>query len=385
MSKTTEPAVDFSKELLQASADEALSVLQSSDRPDALVEAWIRSGNSAAVASVAERGNGPARKAARRGLNVLRSRGVKVDQPSRVVSLRAPSVGETSVDAWLVPPDPGGTVLIVIAQRSVTSRAQSGFFYLHDSVGVHQASVGELSGGKLKDALKRAALSGLEPVRVPVTYARWRIARARSEQKARGIPEPLGLTSARELLTPVPETEEPHPLDGEGLELADEDAKEMAQNSVALHMLPEFRGWMPDRPAVDEMLAEAGKHLSPGQEPNPEEFRKSLEEAVNAATDRYFQPERRAGLVRLMKDAALSVLATQGEVRALEVVATLKRVESAGLITDPPHEVPFLRGFFDKAIATLAMQGQGKLQIPIGAASTQAAAASGELGAPSSG
>ncbi|MGC4094951.1 MAG: hypothetical protein QM756_44945 [Polyangiaceae bacterium] len=50
--------------------------------------------------------------------------------------------------------------------------------------------------------------------------------------------------------------------------------------------------------------------------------------------------------------------------RALELVATIKRIEQAGLITDPPREVPFLRGFFDKALAMLAAQGGGRLQIP---------------------
>ena len=39
--------------------------------------------------------------------------------------------------------------------------------------------------------------------------------------------------------------------------------------------------------------------------------------------------------------------------------------EQAGLITNPPHEVPFLRAFFEKAVAVLAAQGQGNIRIPV--------------------
>lgn len=361
---TKTPAPDFDGALLTASADAALAAVESAGaRAPLLIDAWVKAGNAAAVSVVAERGSGPSRKAARRGTNVLRSRGIKVDAAPRVASLATDQSATT--EAWLVPPDPGGSVLIVIATRSVTSRASSGFFYLHDSVGVHQANVGELSGGKLKEALKRSSSAGLEPARIPLAYARRRIADARAEQKGRNIPEPLGLGSARELLEPVPDAPEPHPLDGEGLELSDDDAKELAKGSMALHTLPEFRGWLPDRASVDELLTEVGQHMSPGEEPEGDKIKAVLEQAVNAATDRYFAPERRTGLVRLMKDSALSVLASEGEVRALEVVATMRRIESAGLITDPPHEIPFLRGFFQKAIATLAFQSGGRLQVPV--------------------
>lgn len=363
--KTKKDVPVFEPALIEATSENALSALESTGAgAEALIEAWVRAGNVAAVACAAERGTGPARKAARRGINVLRARGIKAELPPRVASLSGRSAEETVTEAWLIPPDPSGTTLIVIAERSVTRRSESAFFYLHESVGVRSVSVGTLSGSQLKDALKRAADMGFEPVRVPVPYARYRVAEARRELKEKGLPEPLGMTTAQILLEPVPEPQ-PHPLDAEGLALADEDAKELAARSGLLHGLPEFRGWLPPREAVDELLAEVGKQLTPGEEPDGAVIQKALDEALNAATDRYFAPERRAGLVRLLKDSALSVLSTHGEVRALEVVATMQRIESAGLITDPPHELPFLRVFFEKAVAALAFQGGGKLQVPI--------------------
>jgi len=364
--KTQTSAPSFDSDLLTATAATAKSALQqASGRAVELVEAWVQAGNSAAVAEVAERGEGASRKAARRGLNVLRARGVRVDAAPRVTSLGGGTPAPASVEAWLVTPDAAGTTLFVIASRSATSRTESGFFYLHDEIGVHSANVGTLSGSGLKDALKRSSQGRGEAVRVPVEYVRKRIAEARELQKSRGIPEPLGMTSARQLLEPVPAELVPHPLEGEGLEVADDDVAELARRSGTLHAFHEFRGWLPERAAVEEMLKEIGEKLpAGGEEPSQELVQTTLKEAVAAATDRYFGPERRARLVERLRDSALSVLATQGEVRALELVATMRRIERSGLITDPPREVPFLSAFFEKAIATLALQSGGRLQIP---------------------
>jgi len=152
---------------------------------------------------------------------------------------------------------------------------------------------------------------------------------------------------------------------GRLIELGEEDAQDLAKNSHGLHLLPEFRAWFPPKQALDELLLKLGERLTPGAEPNPEELQKSLEEEVVAATDRYFTPERREVLSRVMKDSALSVLSREGEVRTLEVVATMKNIRDAGLITNPPHEVGFLRGFFDKAISAMAYQDGGRLRIPV--------------------
>ncbi|HYQ29584.1 MAG TPA: hypothetical protein VER04_20270 [Polyangiaceae bacterium] len=351
---------------LSASADNALAALgHAGENAAALVEAWVKAGNAAAVNVAAEGATGAARKAARRGLNVLKARGVAIPTARHVASVtgeKSPEIAE----ALMLAPDGSGSVCLVITSRSLTSRAHSVFVYLHDDFGVHKVNVGDLSQSQLKEALSKA-LPGADyrPVKVPVAWARARIAAARKTHAARGVPEPLGFASAQGLLEPVPSEPEEHPFDGEGLELGDEDAQDLAKSSHGLHLLPEFRGWFPPKQALDEMLLKLGERLTPGAEPNPEELQKKLEEEVVSATDRYFTPERREALSRVMKDSALSVLAREGEVRTLEVVATMKNIRDAGLITNPPHEVGFLRGFFDKAISAMAYQDGGRLRIPM--------------------
>lgn len=371
MSNKAQPkSSSFDASLLETGAADALSAVdKAGELAVQLVEAWIKAGNAAAVSEVAERGSGAARKTARRGLNVLKSRGIPIPERSRVTNLvqRAEEVHE----AWLLAPDSMGSILLTISARTPTSRARAAFVYLNDGIGILRVELGEASQSRLKEAISRALPgASYRPVKVPVEWARHRIAQARKRNAERGVPEPLGLTSAQNLLEPVPESAPDHPFDAEGLELSAEDAKELAKNSTSLHLLPEFQGWFPPKPAIDELLFKVGEALAasgvePGTETPADVLKEKLDAEVVASTDRYFSPERRSDLVRAMKDSALSVLAREGETRALEIVATMKMIEQAGLITDPPHEVPFLRAFFEKAVSALAMQGGGRLRIPI--------------------
>ncbi len=361
---------EFDKKLLQATAGDALSSLgkAGANAPE-LVEAWVKAGNAAAVSDVAERGEGASRKAARRGLNVLKSRGIALPEPVRVSAIGGPKEA-AQTEAFLLSPDSMGNVLLVITTRSPSSRGKVAFVYLNDTFGVHRVDVGELSQSQLKDALAKA-LPGAryKAVAVPVDWARRRIADARKRHVEHQRPEPLGFARADSLLSPVPDEAIPHPFDAEGLELSLEDATEMAKGSSALHNVPELQGWFPEKPAVDDLFVHVGSALTEGghdpkQEPSPEALRQALTEQIDAATDRYFTPERRAGLVTSLKDAAISVLAREGETLALELAALATVVAEAGLITNPPRDIPFLRSYFEKAVSLTAMQNQGRLRIP---------------------
>lgn len=364
-------ASDFDAKLLSASAADALASLgKAGAKAPQLVEAWVKAGNAAAVAEAAERAEGAARKAARRGLNVLKARGVAVPERSHVAAVAGEKSAEQT-EAFLLAPDSLGNVLLAITTRSATSRGKVAFVYLNDEFGVHRVDVGELSQSQLKDALAKAMPGArFKAVNVPVDWARKRIADARARHAAQKIPEPMGFGRAESLLLPVPSDAVAHPFDSEGFELSLEDAAEMVKSSAELHQLPELAGWFPEKGAVDEMFSFIGKSLAdaghdPSKEPPAEALRDALTEQIAAATDRYFTPERRARLVVALKDAALSALPREGEEKALQIAALAKVASEAGLITNPPREIPFLRGYFEKAVSVLAMQNQGRIRIPV--------------------
>jgi len=365
MSKKSPDTSAFSKEQLDATADNALETLSNvGDTSADLVAAWVANGNAAAVSEVAERGSGPARKAARRGLNVLKSRGVTVDRRPRTTSIAGASKAE--VKAWMLPANAQGVVILVVAEHSPTSRSRVCVVQLRDRIGVMRLENATVSGSSLTKKLKEmAGHPALKPVEVPVDWVRSRIAAARAKHQTNGVPEPLGFDTASELLSPVPETAPAHPFDDEGLIIADDDADELAKESARLHQLPEFNAWLPPKPAVEEVLYKVGETLPAGEQPSQEVITEKITAEIQAATDRYFSPQAIEELVEMLKDSALSVLGREGESRALEVVGTMKVVQRCGLITNPPRENGFLRGFFEKGIQALAMQTKGELKIPM--------------------
>lgn len=357
----------FDSKQLSADADQALGALSTvANRAVALVEAWVKAGNVAAVAEAADRAQGPARKAARRGLSVLKSRGLTPPRRTRVARLEA-AEPDAVEEAWMLAPDSGGSVLLVLTARARASRYRAAFVFVNDAIGILRVESGEMSPAALKKSMARA-LPGAryKPVAVPVAWARHRIALARAKH-GEGRPLPLGLTTAASLLEPPPDSAPPHPFDEEGLVVDEADARVLAQNSIELHRLAEFGGWFPPAHAVDELLIKLGENIqvAPGSEPDPDEMKRALEAEIRAATDRFFAPQVREAVIAAMKDSALSVLARDGEERALEVVATMKCIELCGLITDPPSEVGFLRGYFDKAVSYLLARGGGSLRIPV--------------------
>jgi len=356
----------FEDHLLRADADSALGALKAAGtRAEALIDAWRDVPNAEAVVVASEHGEGAVRKAARRALNVLRSRGIAVPAQKRVAAL-TPKGAPDVVEAWMMAPDSAGMQLFAIASRPSTGRHRGVFVFLHRAQGVARIENATMSQSQLKEYFgKLLPGAGYGATPVPVPWARWIIAEARRVHRERGMPEPLGFTTALSLLEPVPSEAPEHPFDDEGLELADDDALDMAKTSGKLHGVPEFRSWLPANPALQELLVKVGEKLTVGETPEPGVVTDLLRAEADAATDRFFSPDVREELLQRMKDSALSILAREGEQRALEVVATMKAIAKCGLVTDPPRDVPFLKAFFDKAIAMMIAEGGGRIRIPV--------------------
>jgi hypothetical protein len=354
----------FATEQLEASADSALgAVAAAGANGPLLVAEWIRVSNAGAVQAVAELGEGAARKAARRGLSVLKARGVTIPElprKSRPGSIEAERV------AWLLPPDSTGTEGLVLAERQASGSYNTAFVYFRDGQNILRVQTGTIALSKIKDSMTQAlGGAGYPPVNVPWAWAQYRIAERRAWHLAHNVPEPLGMTATQKLLEGAPTTPPPHPFDEEGLALGDEDAEKLARDSVVLHQWPEFRSWLPPERTVQELLLQIGRRLPADPNVSREQLDPIMVAQVAAASDRYFTPERRAVLGQRMKDSGLSVLARLGESAALQVAAVIHVIIGAGLITNPPSDVKFLTGYFDKSLALLAAQQGGQLRIPI--------------------
>ena len=359
----------FEQSQLEVNAEGALALVgQMGDQAAMLVQAWIDQGNAEAVSAVAWSDDvaSPVRKAARRGLNVLKSRGVKLPEREK----KAVSVEEAPAQtAWFMPSDANGMSMYAITSRArVGQNLQIVEVYVHEEAGVVQAFSGHVAGGGVRAYFKRiAAQSGFAPVEVPVDWARWRVAKAKERNATSKVVMPMAIDSSSELLEPVPETAPEHPAEGYQITLDDELISRASADSATLHRYAEFESWLPDVAAVQELLQRVGQRMGPAEERKeaPEVVRQMMDEEVLAAVDRYFTPEVRDALAQRMKEHAVSVFARLGKESAALVLATAEAVRRAGLITSPPSQVPFLKGLFQKGLAVLAARNNGQLSIPI--------------------
>jgi hypothetical protein len=368
----------FSPELLEVSAEGATdAATRTGERAADLVEAWVRGKNAAAVAALANDEKAPAlaRKAARRGLAVLKARGVPIPDRARVARVGGDAVEEQL--AWFIAPDAAATCAILLARRWKSGRHEVLRVPFRDGVGLLQIQALQASGTQLRALLTELGQTfGFEPVPVPLEWARWRLAAARAAHARSGAIVPLGVDTHAELLGPVPAEPPPHPIDAAKLELPD--SATAAARSSELHMEPEFAGWMPGGGAVQELLVDVGRRASAVPADSSDRFDVALRDALDSATDRFFTVEAREQVATLMKDAAISVLARRGRDVAATVMAVAAAIRAAGLITDPPHELPFLRAFFQKALGFIASKNGGQLPIPMMAGEAGAEGPAGE-------
>lgn len=355
----------FLPEQRNASFEQATAaVRQVGERGVALVEAWATSANTAALTSVAEAtdvASGP-RKAARRAIGVLKARGIEMPAHARVA--RMADTAPTALEAMFQPPDPTGAVSFSITSREAGGRYHIAEVIAREPAGIVQAAGGWLSGTQLREGRARATGAlGVAPVSVPVEWARHRIAAFRKQNAASGLILPLGLDACRELVEPPPVAEPPHPLADLEAAVTSEKAWASAPASRSLHDEPEFRSWLPDRGAVDEMLQKVGERLGADGVKEPEKVNEALREEIDNATDRFFSPEVRTVIAARMRDSAISIRTRRGDERAADVLGAAKAVVEAGLITSAPREIPFLVAFFQKAVGVLAQQGG--LRVPV--------------------
>jgi hypothetical protein len=58
-------------------------------------------------------------------------------------------------------------------------------------------------------------------------------------------------------------------------------------------------------------------------------------------------------------------MAREGEQAALKIAALIQIIGKAGLVTNPPREIGFLRGYFEKSVSLMLAQNGGRLPIPV--------------------
>jgi len=363
----------FSKPQLEADGDNALEVVMSlgADIQGELVEAWVVQGNVDAVTRIAQddEAPAPARKAARRGLNVLKSRGIQTpEKPTVVRPLVAVSSGVLEVEAYFRIPDAAGTRAVSFATKLAGGALGVIDVFIDEDKGLVEMMGGTTSISRQREWHANLRKDhGFAPVKVPVDWARSEVAAARARNDISKHPVPLPWGAPDFQLPPAPATAPAHPAEAWLADLTGEQIEHRREQTASLHLEPEFGGYMPSREAVQELVDSIGQLFANVENPadmDQAKVSEMLTAELIKATDRFFTPERRIVLAARLLDIALSLHARQGVERARDVLAARELVQKAGLVTDPPSEVPFLRFYFQKALAYVAQQNRSGLPIP---------------------
>lgn len=367
MSKKSAAVTTLDASLVAAPAENALSLaaaLSAADQ-EALVTAWIDAKNAGAVAAVARVDEAPAalRKAARRGLGILKSRGIAIPEVGHVT--QAIGAPKASVEARALFPDGRGAQIWWIAKINSTGSTDVVEVTTMDRVGIVKLERGTPTAGNLRQIWHAwLARAGRAPMEVPVAWARARIADARAQSVAGKQVLPMGLDAASDLLvgdlTPDHKSEA-HPIDALGLTLpADDAAKTRLDASLRLHDEPEFASWLPDDPVAVALLESINEKVQGIVGINPEapptdDQQKEIDTAVNTAideaTDAYFDDARKRLYFTRLRDGALSLHAAGSLEKAIDALLVADAVKRAGVVSDRPSEIPFLRGLFVKVVA----------------------------------
>ncbi len=362
----------FSADVLNASAERALSAVASvgADEQADLVDAWLKSRNVDAIAAVARENDAPApaRKAARRAVNVLKSRGITVPDARSVAKPMAAQAVARRLEARMQPLDASGQLVFTLLSVAEGKETRVVDVVCAPNVGVLRVSGGELSPSRYREWEKSTRQRrGFAPTPVEPAYARYRVAAARADNEKSGSLLPLELSHFDDLLVGAPEAEPPHPVVAAGLTLEPDGWKAYLDGSGELHREPELAWVMPSPEAYQELLVKLGERVAAagGGEPDPEAFNTYLREEIAAATDRFFSAEVREVLAQRLLDAAASVLHRAGKETAEKVLSVRHGVLSAGLVTDPPREIGFLRGSFEKVFGAMVRQSGGQISLPL--------------------
>lgn len=311
-----------------------------------LVALLVERSDAARLTRLAATGTKPMAKAAKRGLHLLRSRGVAVPPlpppaaakrtiaeeeavPLASLATMIDSHGERAV--WLAVPGARGGVDVFQAELSET-RGLFGFSGAH------------LSRKEWRSRIELAVGDGEFPsARIPGAYARYLIEIGYERALAAGRSLPDEFARARLELGPAVRPER-HPA----LELAPPLQRSVAGERLAsLHDRPEVLSWLPDKAHLPALDIEVTQVLSSRLVLDDRQRREQLVNAINRVAEQALDPAFRARLgARLLETAYLVVL--RGDRETAQLLTTAAELTLDASV--PAADNPFVRRLFEKLI-----------------------------------
>jgi hypothetical protein len=311
---------------------------------EALVAVLVARGDAARLSRLAEAKDKALAKPARRGLHLLRTRGVQAPAPEKrefrvhgphaeadVSSLASLIDGRGERIVWFLRPAEGGYDLYQ-AELSET-RGLIGF-----QAGLAHRKEWRAHAKKIRDNPRLGAAE------IPSRHARWLIEEAYQRTLAAGRVPPEAFAASRLDLGHV-DAPERHPA----LDLAPPlPLGEVRARLASLHQLPELASWIPPEDSLRSLDLELGQIATSRLVVEPRQRMEQVESALLREADRALTPAWRALLAERLHETALLLHAhgRTDEARLATAAAALTLDESVGAADNP-----FVRRLFEKVVA----------------------------------
>ncbi len=311
----------------------------------AALRAALAAGRADVLAAAAASAAREVAKEAKRGLHLLRTRGVVVPEVPRATPLPPPPAAEPELPCYASALDGHGERAVWLARAVPGKGVEVAQAILSDVNGLTSLQVGMLGRKEYRafaaSLLERGGSLGVLEVRRELAHALMAEGRRISEAAGRPLPEGAALWLSR--------LGEAQPLADPAARFAplppDEERAAVAA-SGQLHQLPLLRGWLADE---DALRAAAARLDEIGVSPLYLDDRQRAEQAAHAlaqAVTGYFDGPRRVLWSRRLWVAAAH-LADAGEEASARAAAAAARALAAGA---DPLDVPFARLLFEKAL-----------------------------------
>ncbi|ACG72417.1 conserved hypothetical protein [Anaeromyxobacter sp. K] len=321
----------------------------------ALSRAALAAPRADVLAALAGHASRDVAKEAKRGLHLLRIRGVQVPEPPRPAPpVAAPAPAEPPPPAYASAVDGRGERAVWLSRAVPGKGIEVGQAVISDERGLVELQVALLGRKEwrafARGILDRGAAMGVGEIERARAHALVAEARARNEVTGQRVPEGSDLWLAQlGPAAPLPDPAARFPA------LPDAEEAAALEASGALHDLPLLRGWLADEGYLREVAARLDEvAVSPlylDERQRAEQMARVLDEAVV----RYLEPPRRALLAGRLYSVA-EHLDAAGDAANARAAAAAARALVAGR---PAGEIPFARRLLEKAFPPAAPAAAG--------------------------
>ncbi len=283
-------------------------------------------------------------KEAKRGLHILKSRGVAVPEPPRAASSAPAAPAEPPLPAYASAIDGQGERALWLARTVPGKGIEIAQAVVSDTLGLLELQVGLVGRkewrGLAKGLLSHGATLGVAEIDRDRARSMVVAARALNDRSGHRVPE------GAELWLGQLGTASPPPDPAAGFPpLAPDEEQDALGASAMLHDLPLLKGWLADEAFLRGVAAKLDEvAVSPlyiDERQRTDQLRRVIAEAV----DSYFDADRR----RVLSSRLFAVaehLVERGDPAHARAAAAAARALAAGT---PPAAIPFARLLVEKA------------------------------------